>query len=476
MFKKTNLILAYLLLVGVPMVVLLTVLHSGNGLRVPALAGAAHQRAMATPATAPLDLSKLVMQLGVILVGSRLVGLLFKRIHQPQVIGEMAAGILLGPSLLGWAAPALSNALFPQTSLGYLNALSQVGLVLFMFLVGFSLDPKELRGHGRAALLTSHVSIALPFCLGSALALFLYGRLSSPGVAFTSFALFMGAAMSITAFPVLARILTERKLLGSRVGTLSIACAAVDDVTGWCILAYIVVLVRSEKASTPAWLMVGGALAYVLIMVFGIRRLLPRFEALYRKEGRHTDGAISMMIALALASALATEWLGIHLVFGAFLMGAIMPKNQEFVQSLHQKMESVTIIVLVPLFFAFSGLRTNIGMVTGRLWVYTLVVIAVAIAGKFGGSMLAARLAGVSWRDATSLGILMNTRGLMELIALNIGLDIGVISQAMFTIMVIMALVTTFMTSPLLEWVYPSRLMGMESGVNRKAELHLRSN
>jgi Kef-type K+ transport system membrane component KefB len=268
--------------------------------------------------------------------------------------------------------------------------------------------------------------------------------------------------MSITAFPVLARILTERNLLRSRMGTLAIACAAVDDITGWCILAYIVVFVRSEKASLPAWVTMGGAVAYVLIMLLGVRRLLPRFEAHFRKEGRHTEGAISMMIVLALASALATEWLGIHLVFGAFLMGAIMPKSPDFIRSLQDKMESVTVVVLLPLFFAFSGLRTNISMVRGSLWLYFLAVLAAAIAGKFGGSMLAARMAGIPWRDAASLGILMNTRGLMELIALNIGLDIGVISQTVFTILVLMALVTTFMTSPLLEWVYPSRLMVVE--------------
>jgi Kef-type K+ transport system membrane component KefB len=277
-----------------------------------------------------------------------------------------------------------------------------------------------------------------------------------------SFALFMGAAMSVTAFPVLARILTERNLLRSRVGLLAIACAAVDDITGWCILAYIVVFIRSEKASMPAWMTISGALAYLLIMLFGVRRLLPRFEAHFQKEGRHTEGAISAMIVLALASALVTEWLGIHLVFGAFLMGAIMPKSQEFVRSLQDKMESVTVVVLLPLFFAFSGLRTNIGVIRGNLWLYLLAVMAVAIAGKFGGSTIAARMAGIPWRDAMSLGILMNTRGLMGLIALNIGLDIGVISETVFSIMVLMALVTTFMTSPLLEWVYPRRLMVVE--------------
>jgi Kef-type K+ transport system membrane component KefB len=272
----------------------------------------------------------------------------------------------------------------------------------------------------------------------------------------------MGSAMSITAFPVLARILTERNVLRSRMGTLSISCAAVDDITGWCILAYIVVLVRSESSSKPLWVTIGGALVFVVVMLAGVMRALPRFEASFRRHGRLTDNAVSLMLVLALLSALTTEWLGIHSLFGAFFMGAIMPKSHDFVKAVLDKLESLTVVALLPLFFAFSGLRTSVGMVHGQLWIYTLLVIAVAIIGKFGGSTIAARMAGVPWRDATALGILMNTRGLMELIALNIGLDIGVISQTVFTIMVLMALVTTFMTSPLLEWVYPAKLMLVE--------------
>jgi Kef-type K+ transport system membrane component KefB len=406
-----------------------------------------------------------VLQVTVVLAASRLVGTIFRKIKQPQVVGEMVAGILLGPSLLGWAAPEVSKFLFPAASLGYLNALSQIGLVIFMFLVGVSLNPRELRKHGRAAMLTSHASIVMPFCLGSALALFLYPHLATAGINFMSFALFMGSAMSISAFPVLARILKERDLLRSRVGTLSIACAAVDDVTGWCILAYVVVLVRSESSGTPLWLTIGGVLVYVLVMLAGVKRLLPRFEASFREQNRLTENTLSLMIVLALISALTTERLGIHSLFGAFFMGAIMPKSPAFIQAVLDKLESLTVVALLPLFFAFSGLRTRVGMVHGELWIYTLLVIATAIAGKFGGSTFAARMAGVSWRDATSIGILMNTRGLMELIALNIGLDIGVLSPTVFTIMVLMALVTTFMTAPLLEWVCPAKLMVVEEDV-----------
>jgi K+:H+ antiporter len=457
---RKQLIWAYALLVGMPLMILLGILKGGSSLTAPAVAQQALSSSAALPA--PLNLIKLVLQIGVILVVSRIAGLLFKRIGQPQVIGEMVAGILLGPSLLGWVAPSLSNLLFPAASLGYLNALSQIGLVLFMFGIGVALDPKELKEHGHSAILISHVSIVVPFCLGSALALLLYGRLSNSAISFSSFALFMGAAMSITAFPVLARILTERDLLRTRMGTLSIACAAVDDITGWCILAYIVVLIRSDKAAHPLWMTVGGAVAYMLLMYFVVRPLLRRFEAHFQSVGRLTDNAISLMVVVVLASALATEWLGIHLVFGAFLAGALVPKSPEFVQNLRHKIESVAVAVLLPLFFAYSGLRTNITVVHGALWLFVLLVVAVAIAGKFGGSMFAARMAGIPWRDAASLGILMNTRGLMELIALNIGLDIGVISPTVFTIMVLMALVTTFMTSPLLEWVYPTRLTVVE--------------
>ena len=401
------------------------------------------------------DLFLLVLEIVVILIVSRIMGLLFKKIHQPQVVGEMVAGILLGPSLLGWFAPGVSKMLFPASGMGYLSALSQIGLMFFMFLVGVSLHPKELKGNGRVALITSHASIVTPFCLGSILAIFLYPRLSNDSVSFTSFALFIGCAMSITAFPVLARILTERNLLQTRMGALSIACAAVDDVTGWCILAYVVLLVRAQSA-TSMWITAGGALLYVGLMLIGVRPLLSRFESSYRKHGRLTENSLCCMVVLALISALVTERLGIHLLFGAFLLGSIMPKHAAFTRSVLDRLESLTVVVLLPLFFAFSGLRTSVGVVHGKLWFYTLLVIAVAIAGKFGGSALAARTAGLSWRDATSLGVLMNTRGLMELIALNIGLDIGVISPTVFTMMVLMALTTTFMTSPLLALVYPA--------------------
>jgi len=377
-------------------------------------------------------------------------------------MGEMFAGLLLGPSLLGWVAPGAYAALFPADSLGYLNSLSQVGLILFMFLVGLELDPKILRGRGHTTVLTSHVSIIAPFFLGAILALYLYPRLSDDSVTFTHFALFLGTAMSITAFPVLARILTERKLLNTHLGTVAIAVAAVDDVTGWFILALVVLLVRSDNTSSM-WLMLGGLGLYVLVMLLGVRRFLSRLEAMYEKRGLLTQNLMALVLLLLLASSWVTEELGIHALFGAFLIGAIMPKHPGFVHTLTEKLNDAAVVLLLPIFFAFTGIRTSLGLVnSAEMWFYFALIISVAILGKFGGSTLAARLTGMSWREAGALGTLMNTRGLMELVLLNIGLDIGVISPALFAMLVLMAIVTTFMTSPVLEWIYFTRLVPRE--------------
>ena len=408
------------------------------------------------------NLPVLLVQIGVILLLARLVGWLFRKIHQPQVVGEMVAGILLGPSLLGWLAPGAYAALFPADSLGYLNSLSQVGLILFMFLVGLELNPKVLRGRGHTAVLTSHVSILTPFLLGSLLALYLYPRLSDDSVTFTNFALFLGTAMSITAFPVLARILTERKLLDTQLGAVSIACAAVDDVTGWCLLAFVVLMARFREASS-IWVTVVGVAAYLVVVLLVVRRFLSRLEAKFEKRGLLTQNMMALILLLLLASSWFTEQLGIHALFGAFLIGAIMPKHAHFVHALTEKLNDVAVVLLLPIFFAFTGLRTSIGLMSGvQMWFFCALIIFVAILGKFGGSSIAARLTGVTWREAGALGTLMNTRGLMELVLLNIGLDIGVISPALFTMLVLMALVTTFMTSPVLEWIYFARVVPRE--------------
>jgi Kef-type K+ transport system membrane component KefB len=416
------------------------------------------------------DLLTLIVQVAVVVAAARLVGLLFRRLGQPQVMGEMVAGILLGPSLLGRVAPGASAWLFPPESLGFLSSLSQVGLLVFMFLVGLELDPRLMRGKGHAAVVTSHVSIVAPFFLGSALALYLYPRLSDAGVGFPGFALFMGAAMSVTAFPVLARILGERGLMRTRVGAVTIACAAVDDVTAWCILAAVVMLVRAGAAGLPLWATVGGSLLFIATMWFAVRPLLARLEARFHRRGGVSQDVLAVVLVVTLAAAWTTEWLGIHALFGAFLAGAAMPKDAAFVHALNEKLEDATVVLLLPLFFAFTGLRTTVGLVDSwEMWGYCALIVAVAVAGKFGGSTVAARAMGMPWREAGAVGVLMNTRGLMELVILNVGLDIGVISPALFTMMVIMALATTFMTSPLLAWIYPPRVQRADAEVPRGA-------
>lgn len=404
-----------------------------------------------------LHFSTLLMQIGVIVIAARLVGRAFRIFHQPQVVGEILAGILLGPSFIGWIVPDIASALFPAASLGYLSALSQLGLLLFMFLVGLELDPHLLRERAHASIVISFVSMGLPFLLGTVLAVYLHPRLSDPAIPVIQFALFVGTAMSITAFPVLARILDERHLVGTHLGTVALACAAVDDVTAWCILAGVVLLVRSTADELPFWRTLLAIACYVGIMVVGLRPVLRRIEASYRRQSTITHDLLACILLLVLASAWVTEYLTIHALFGAFLLGAIMPKDQQFVQVVTEKIDGLTVVMLLPLFFALTGLRTSIGLISGvEMWLYCGLIMVVAIAGKFGGCALAARLSGIDWREAGALGILMNTRGLVELVVLNVGLEIGVISSEVFTMMVLMALATTMMTSPFLEWMYPA--------------------
>jgi K+:H+ antiporter len=407
------------------------------------------------------ELLTLITQLVVIVFVARIVGWLFRRAHQPQVVGEMTAGILLGPSVLGAVWPTAFQTIFPQASLGYLNALSQLGVLLFMFLVGLEFDPRLLRGRGDTAVITSHASIILPFLLGALLAIELYPRLAPPGVHFTGFALFMGAAMSVTAFPVLARILVETRLLHTRVGMVALACAAVDDVTAWCILAAVIVVVRAGMDAPPIWFVLGGTAAYITLMWLVARPLIRRFFDWLSHPARLTQDVIAGILVFALASALATERIGIHALFGAFIAGAVIPRDELFVPELTRRLEDLTVVFLLPLFFAFTGLRTSLGLVRGDLLAVAGLVIITAIAGKLFGSALAARLTGMSGREALAVGTLMNTRGLMELVILNIGLDIGVLSPALYSIMVAMALITTMMTAPMLRLL---RLRPAEAG------------
>lgn len=392
----------------------------------------------------------------VIVIGlSRLMGVACRKIQQPLVIGEIIAGILLGPSLLGLLAPDFKAWLFPLETLPYLNILSQIGLIFFMFLIGLELNPKYLSGQLETAVLTSHVSILVPFSLGSLLALLLYPLVSNGDVPFTAFALFLGAAMSITAFPVLARIITENNLQGTKLGTLALTCAAVDDVTAWCLLAVAIAVARTGTVygAFPTIIL---SMGYIAVMLTVGRTFLTKLLVHYKRTGRLSQLTLAGIYMGIVISALITELIGIHLIFGAFLMGVIMPKNAGLGKELAEKTEDFVLIFLLPIFFAYSGLRTEIGLLNRpELWLLCGAVLAVAIIGKYFGTYVAARVSGISSRDASALGWLMNTRGLTELIVLNIGLSLGVITPLLFTMLVIMALVTTFMTSPLLEWTYP---------------------
>jgi K+:H+ antiporter len=405
------------------------------------------------------SLALLIAQILTILTAARLIGWLFRKIHQPRVIGEMVAGILLGPSLFGWLAPDLHSSLFPPASLGLLSSLSYVGLLLFMFLVGLELDLRQLRELGRAAVVTSQVSIILPFAFGSLFALYLYPRLSDPNVSVIGFILFMGAAMSVTAFPVLARILTEHNMLRTRVGSVAITCAAVDDVTAWCILAGIIVIVRSSNSAMPLWMMLTGLGLFVVVMLLVVRRAVVRIRTVYEARGSLTADSIAIILLLLLTSSLITEWLGVHALFGAFLAGVVMPRSPKLSEELSKRFEAVVVILLLPLYFALTGLRSSIFLISGaNMWLYAAAIIALAVAGKLGGSMISARMNGMTWRESAAVGVLMNTRGLVELVILNIGLDLGILSPALFSIMVLMALITTLMTTPLLRWIHPEAL------------------
>ncbi|MFO0554442.1 MAG: cation:proton antiporter [Polyangiaceae bacterium] len=403
----------------------------------------------AAPSTSAHALEHVLLALAVVILLSRLVGALFKRLHQPAVIGEVVAGIMLGPSLLGRFAPGASAALLPQNISPLLGIIAQVGVVLFMFLIGLELDVSLLKGRTRSSVAVSHASILTPFTLGGVLALFLYPVLATNDVPFLTFALFIGVSMSVTAFPVLARILTDRRMQQTRLGTIALTCAAVDDVTAWCLLAFVVSIAQGT-AMKAAWTVLFAGV-FVALMLLVVRPLVRKLVDLHERRGQLTQGMFAVVAVGLLLSALATEAIGIHALFGAFLFGALIPRSSRLAHEINDKLTDVVIVFFLPAFFAFTGLRTQIGLVsTWSQWLFCGVIILVATLGKFGGSFVAARLTGLSSRDAASLGILMNTRGLMELIVLNVGFDLGVISPTLFAMLVLMALVTTFATTPIL--------------------------
>lgn len=398
-------------------------------------------------------LALLLSQIVTIIMAARLLGWICIKIKQPSVIGEMIAGIILGPSLLGMYFPEFSAFLFPKESLGNLQFLSQIGLILFMYIVGMELDLSVLRKKAHDAVVISHASIIIPFALGIGLSYFIYQEFAPEGVQFTSFALFIAIAMSITAFPVLARIVQERNLQKTKLGTIVITCAAADDITAWCILAAVIAIVKAGSFTSSIYVIL-MAIGYVFLMIKLVRPFLKRIGDLQAEKSAINKPMVAIFFLTLILSAYATEVIGIHALFGAFMAGAIMPENAKFRSLFIDKVEDVALVLLLPLFFVFTGLRTQIGLLNeSHLWITAGGIILVAVVGKFAGSALTAKFLGINWKESLTIGALMNTRGLMELIVLNIGYDLGVLSPEIFAMMVIMALFTTFMTGPALDLI-----------------------
>jgi len=455
----TRRLLVYILVVAASVAAVAGLIRVGNArlspqavraLAVPAEAADAGSALVHMLDNASLPLPRLLLQLAVIVLVARVFGLVARRLGQPPVIAEIAAGVILGPSLLGWLAPTALTFLFPATSLPVLQLLSQIGVVIFMFVVGLQLEPAHLRGKAQTAIAVSHFSIVVPFVLGVALALGLYTRYAPPGVPFTAFGLFCGIALSITAFPVLARILEDRDLTNTPLGATALTCAAVDDVTAWSILAFVVAITAAGGAMQTLVAIVVLSVAFVALMVGAGRPLLVRLLRAGNTGDTLSKERLALVLLVLLLSALFTELIGIHALFGAFVAGVVMPDHGTFRVDLRGRLESVSSVFLLPIFFVVTGLRTHVGLLNDAgSWAVCLVIIGVATAGKLGGTVAAARWTGLAWRDALALGALMNTRGLMELVALNVGYELGILTPEIFTMMVLMALVTTAMTGPL---------------------------
>jgi len=405
-------------------------------------------------------LPRLLLQIIIIIAATQLLGWLFKKIGQSAVIGETVAGIILGPSLLGLLFPGIFHFIFPVESLANLRFLSQIGLILFMFIIGMELDTRLLRKQAFEALIISHASILIPFTLGIFLSHYLYQAYGQTD--FISFALFMGIAMSITAFPVLARIIRDRNLTGTRLGNLAISCAASDDVTAWCILAILIALIRSGSGMNGL-LVVGMVALYACVMLVPVSWLLKKIQAAYENRKIAYNSLMAIVFTLLLLSSWCTEVIGIHALFGAFLAGIVIPKNDAMQKKIIGRISDVSLVMLLPLFFVYTGLRTNAAILNSTgLWINFLLILTCAVAGKFGGSALVAKTLGQTWKDSLSIGALMNTRGLMELIVLNIGYDMGILGPEIFSMMVLMAL----LTSPVLDWIEKRKNQVLASGTS----------
>ncbi len=409
--------------------------------------------------------ARVFLSIAIIIVVARIFGRLAQKVRQPAVVGEIVAGIMLGPSFLGLINEDLPTKLFPLEVRPFLGIIAQVGLIIFMFIVGLELDMGLIRGKGRLAAVTSLSSVVLPFTLGLAISGVLheaYGVVDGQEVEWLHFALFMGAAMSVTAFPVLARILNERGMHRTRIGVLTLACAAVDDVLAWSLLAAVLAVVGAGHLA-PYWVVI-LTLVYGAVMVLAIRPLLQKVVDAYQKAGRLTPDILAIILVGVMVSSYITSEIGIHAIFGAFFFGAVFPREgaHQLFHEILERLEQVTVLLLLPVFFVVTGLNVDItGLGVDGLG-YLLLVLLAAVAGKFLGASLASRSQGVPTRQAMALGVLMNTRGLTELVILTIGREVGVLNDAMFTIMVCMAVITTIMTEPLLRILYPDELVARE--------------
>jgi len=470
-------LLYYILLLIGAIASFLLIRELGEKLQAPRAAASATSAAKAAHAGGVDVVVHVLATLAAVIALGNVLAWVLKRIHQPAVIGEVIAGIVLGPSVLGAISPDAMHLLIPdaatdphQLVVGSLKTIAQLGVILYMFVVGLELNAQKVGRQAKAAIAISHASIIFPFVLGSGTALWLYPILSTDGVPFTSFALFLGVAMSITAFPVLARILTDQRLEQTDLGVIALSCAATDDVTAWCLLAFVVGVVQAQVGG--AVLVAVATIAFIALMFVVVHPLLIKWMAWVEERQSDRQATAFLLIGL-LCAALTTEAIGIHAVFGAFLLGAIIPHDSRIAQELTLKLSDVVTIMLLPAFFAVTGMNTRIGLIDG--WESGLICVAlilVATAGKFGGTILASRLIGIDWRTSAALGILMNTRGLMELIVLNIGLSLGVISPKLFAMMVIMALATTIATSPILRKLLSHSDSGTEGSVVVPADVH----
>jgi Kef-type K+ transport system membrane component KefB len=407
-------------------------------------------------------LSLLLLQILIIILVSRVFSFILILLGQQSVVGEIIAGIVLGPSLMGLLFPDFFHFIFPMESLGTLQFLSQIGLAFFMFIIGMDLDIDQIRNNASDAAFVSYSSIVLPFFLGIVLAYNLYGNFAPAGISFLPFALFIGISVSITAFPVLARILQERGMTKTPMGALAILCAATNDVTAWCILAAVIAIAKAGAIASALFTII-LAIVFVVVMIYVVRPFLQRILAERLKKDSPDRVVVAIAFFTLLSSAYIAELIGIHALFGSFLAGVIMPHNVIFRKKISEKIEDVSVMVLLPIFFAFTGLRTQIGLLdNGLAWKAFGFVLATAVCGKFFGSAISAKVVGQKWQNAATIGILMNTRGLMELIVLNIGYDLGILSPQIFAMMVLMAIATTFMTGPwlnLIDWITKRKAM-----------------